>query len=251
MDINPHLATTLEHIVRQLDILTQTVKLIESRMTSVEEKVEESQPVFRRFFAEQSADKKKGKNANFGENQEDLDKDEEEKIPLQFLDTKENKNSVFTSFIPHLPVDDISPQLAKTLEHIVRQLEILTQTVKIVEHRMNTTDQQVEEMRQKIMSPAIINASAQKNTSGPRKGDFIGGYPQQILNKMENNVAEEQEMDEAEAEAEEEELQQRQQDEIEGQEQDEEIEQQENEENDEEQQQFAEEEEEGEGNVDF
>ena len=43
MDISPQLGNTLEHIVKQLDSLTENVKLIEGKMTQIEEKADKNQ----------------------------------------------------------------------------------------------------------------------------------------------------------------------------------------------------------------
>ncbi|KAG2383183.1 hypothetical protein C9374_004520 [Naegleria lovaniensis] len=75
-----------------------------------------------------------------------------------------NFQSVY--FPPPIQTDNIPPSLANTLEHILRQLDIITQTVKVMEDRLTLTEHKLSKMeinQKKIIQMELANQIAHMN----------------------------------------------------------------------------------------
>jgi len=85
-----------------------------------------------------------------------------------------NFQSVY--FPPPLQTDTMSPNLSNTLEHILRQLDIITQTVKVMEDRLTLTEYKLSKMesnQKKIIQMELSHQFAKQQQPSP---SFTNSY---------------------------------------------------------------------------
>ncbi|EFC44374.1 predicted protein [Naegleria gruberi] len=76
---------------------------------------------------------------------------------------------------PPIQTDNLPPTLSNTLEHILRQLDIITQTVKVMEDRLTLTEHKLSKIeinQKKIIQMELANQLAHMNIHTPQLSEI-------------------------------------------------------------------------------